>query len=571
MTSFLALPQPTPVENTWAAPGLATVVAVALAAVVSAIVFAVRRDNKTSSDFLLGGRKIGVGQNTLAMVGTGLMYSTVIIISGHVSLGGFDAIMLLTAFTMSTIIAVLVYARPAANVGGFTLGSLFALRARERSAYRASAVLTLTVYGMFVIAILASIGLAASRMFTTASPASNVFVGAVIGVVGLVAIGWVYYGGMHGVTRMLAVKVVLFGALIAVLTLMVLAKYKFDMFQLLDDAQANAAPNKNGFGLLEPGRLFGSSATPNANTSPQDPWVHLSKTFSVAFGVIAMPFLFTRFLVAGSGKDAQRSSAYASMIAVTFWNCMVVVSLGATAILGGSQIGTAWDTRDVTLPKLADHLGGSWMSGALGGIALLSVAALFAVLLLNGVTSYVKDLNAVRGRVLEPAAELRQIRRSVLVIGVVSLLVGTAMVPLLTHLFIPSSIDVGATCVLPAVVYTLFWRRYNTAGLKWTVYGGLIAVAVMVLFSNGVSGDPANAIFPDINFKVMDFEPGLIGAPLGFLLGFIGTLTSPERNDAKYAEMRVRTLTGAVLPARKPAAASGSAKRDRDSGTVSAH
>jgi cation/acetate symporter len=259
------------------------------------------------------------------------------------------------------------------------------------------------------------------------------------------------------------------------------------------------------------------------------------------------------------------------MIAVTFWNCMVVVGLGATAILGKDAIGKAWDTRDITLPKLADHLGGPWMSGALGGIAMLSVAAIFAVLLLNGVTSYTKDLNVVRGRVLEPGAELRQIRRNVLVIGVVSLLVGTAMVPLLTHLFIPSSIDVGATCVLPAVVYTLFWRRFNTAGLKWTVYGGLIAVAFMVLFSNGVSGDPANAIFPDISFKFIDFEPGLVGAPLGFLLGFIGTLTSSERNDAKYAEMRVRTLTGAVLPDRKPVAASDAAKHDRDSGTVSAH
>jgi len=572
MIVFAALPQPTPVENTWASPATAFVIAGAIFAVVTAIVFSARRDIRTSSDFLLGGRKIGVGLNTLAMVGTGLMYSTVIIIAGHVALSGFDAIMLLTAFTMSTVIAVLVYARPAGNIGGFTLGAMFALRARARTAYRASAVLTLTVYGMFMIAVLASIGIGAARMFTVESPASTPFVGAVIAVTGLVAIGWVYAGGMIGVTRMLALKVILFSALVVVMTILILAKYKMNMFHLLDDAQANAAPNKNGFALLEPGRLFGKASTPNANTSPQDPWVHLSKTFSVAAGVIAMPFLFTRFLVAGSGKEAQRSSGHAAMIAVTFWNLMVIVGLGATAILGGSAIGSKWDTRDITLPLLADKLGGKFMGGALGGVALLSTAAIFAVLLLNGVTSYVKDLNAAKGRVLEPAEELRVIRRNVVVIGVISLVLGTVLVPLLTHLFIPSSIDVGATCVLPAIVYSLFWRRYNTSGLKWTVYGGLAAVVLMVVFSNGVSGDPSAAIFPDVNFKFIDFEPGLVGAPLGFLLGYLGTVISKERNDAGYAEMRVRSLTGLVFPARKASAATGAkVERNRDSGTVSAH
>ena len=71
-----------------------------------------------------------------------------------------------------------------------------------------------------------------------------------------------------------------------------------------------------------------------------------------------------------------------------------------------------------------------------------------------------------------------------------------------------------------------------------------------------------------MDFRFIDFEPGLIGAPLGFLLGYIGTVISKERNDAGFAEMQVRALTGAVIPARKdkPAAAG----RKQDSGTVNA-
>jgi hypothetical protein len=37
---------------------------------------------------------------------------------------------------------------------------------------------------------------------------------------------------------------------------------------------------------------------------------------------------------------------------------------------------------------------------------------------------------------------------------------------------------------------------------------------------------------------------GLVSIPLGFLLGYAGARRSPERDDAKYAAMEVRALTG---------------------------
>ncbi|MFG2563317.1 Na+:solute symporter [Streptomyces sp. NPDC048496] len=565
MTSFLAAPPPPPVNNTWAAPAIATAIAVTLAVLVFALVNSARGSVRNPSDFLLAGRRIGVRQNAFAMVGGSIMYSTVIIIIGHVALNGFDAVLLLTAFTISTILAVLIYASPVRNIGGYTMGDLFALRARERPARIASAVITLLIHTMFMIITVAAVGLVASRMFSTSSTVNKPLVVSVVAVVGVISILWVYMGGMLGVTRMLVLKVVLMFGFVAMLTVLVLAKYKLNLFDLLDDAQANAVPDKRGYDLLSPGRLFGEGSTPN---SGQDPWVHLSKAFSIVVGVMGMPFLFMRYFVAASGRDARRSAGWASMMLVGFYACMIVIGLGAVAILGGKNIGLIPAHRDTTLPKLADDLGGEWASGALGAIALLSVGAIFAVLLINAVTSFTKDLNAARGRQPEQVAELKDIRRNVLVIGIVSLIVGVAMLTQLTHIFIPTSIDMAAATVLPAVVYSLFWRRFNTAGLMWTVYGGLALTLFMVVFSNGVSGDPA-AMFPDADFKFVDFEPGLIGAPAGFLLGFIGTLTSRERNDAGFAEMRVRALTGAVVPARKDPSTGSAAERDRQNRTPS--
>lgn len=564
--SILAAPKPPPVDNTWAAPAMAAVVAIILVIVVFLIVNAVRGGIRNSTDFLLAGRRVGVGQNALAMVGTGIMYSTVIIIAGHVALNGFDAILLLTAFTISTVLAVLVYAAPVRNVGGHTMGDLFALRARERPARIASAVITLVIYTMFMIIALASVAFVAFRMFETGTEPNPLFVGGMTAAVGLIAIAVVYVGGMPAVTRILVFKAALMIAFVAVLSTVVLARYRFNPFALLDDAQANAAPDRRGFELLGPGRLFGEGST--VNSLGQDPWVHLSKLFSIAVGVVGIPFFFMRFFVATSGPAVRRSSGWASMITVAFWQGMIILSLGAVAILGGKNIGVIGAHRDITLPKLVDHLGGRWASGLLGGIALLSVGAIFAALLLSAVTSVTKDLDTARGRKLEPAAELKAVRRNVLVVGSVSLVVGLAMLTQLTHILIPTSIDLAGACVLPAVIYSLYWRRFNTAGLLWIVYGGLATTLFLVLFSNGVSGDPT-ALFPDADFKFIDFEPGLVVVPLGFLFGLVGTLTSSERNDAAFAEMRVRSLTGAVVPARRGASASGKFDDDRQSPALS--
>lgn len=545
MTVVLA--DPPPIANTWAAPVLATVVSVILGIAVFALVRAVRNEAQTPDGFLLAGRDVGVLRNSITMLGGVILYSTAIISVGHIALNGFDAILLVVAFTIGSVLGVLIYAAPMRNVGGHTMGDLFVLRARKREARTASAVATLTIYGMFMVSMLAAIGLVATRMFNTERTVDKPLAAAMVFIVGAVVIGLVYMGGMPGVTRMLVLKTVLMVIVVLVLTVAVLAKYKMNMFHLLNDAQHHARPDKRGYRLLDDGRLFGKGSTFNSH---QDPWVQLSKLFCIAIGGMGMPWIFMRFYVARNGREARQAAGWASMFMVLFYQCLIILGIGAIAILGAKNIGVVPEHRDVTLPKLIDNLFGKWANGVVGGIAILSVATIFGALLVNGVTSFTKDINAARGRQPEPAAELRDIRRNVLVIGITSLVVGTLLVPLLTHIFIPTSIDLGASVVLPSVVYSLYWRRFNTRGLMWTVYGGLAVTVLMVIFSNGISGDPHNAMFAGMDFKIIDLEPGMISAPVAFLLGYIGTLTSPERNDAGFAEMRVRALTGAVIPTR---------------------
>jgi Na+(H+)/acetate symporter ActP len=47
---------------------------------------------------------------------------------------------------------------------------------------------------------------------------------------------------------------------------------------------------------------------------------------------------------------------------------------------------------------------------------------------------------------------------------------------------------VAASANLPTILYSLYWRRFNTRGALWSMYGGLISCIVLIIFSPAVSG-----------------------------------------------------------------------------------
>ena len=73
----------------------------------------------------------------------------------------------------------------------------------------------------------------------------------------------------------------------------------------------------------------------------------------------------------------------------------------------------------------------------------------------------------------------------------------------------------------------------------------------LVFFSPVVSGGPTS-MFSDKDFAWFPLEnPGIISIPVGFFFGWLGTVLSEERDDAKYAELEVRSLTGAGARTRR--------------------
>ncbi|MDQ4007045.1 MAG: cation acetate symporter, partial [Actinomycetota bacterium] len=155
--------------------------------------------------------------------------------------------------------------------------------------------------------------------------------------------------------------------------------------------------------------------------------------------------------------------------------------------------------------------------------------------------------NVIKKGAVTEGQEVKVARVAAFGIGAVAIVLSIFAQNLNIAFLVALAFAVAASGNVPALIYNLFWRRFNTRGALWAIYGGLTVAVVLVAFSPVVSGN-AEAMVPSGNWDLFPLEnPGIISIPAGFLFGWIGTVTArpdPE-GDAKYDELEVRALTGA--------------------------
>jgi cation/acetate symporter len=143
---------------------------------------------------------------------------------------------------------------------------------------------------------------------------------------------------------------------------------------------------------------------------------------------------------------------------------------------------------------------------------------------------------------------VRVARLTACVIGALAVLGGIAALGQNVAFLVALAFAVAASANLPTILYSLFWKRFNTSGVLWSMYGGLTSSVLLIILSPAVSGT-SKSMFPGVDFAIFPLKnPALITVPLAFALGYFATVFSKDdsRDDeARYPEMEVRALTGA--------------------------
>ena len=372
--------------------------------------------------------------------------------------------------------------------------------------------------------------------------------------VGLLMVFYVTVGGMKGTTWVQIVKAVLLMGGTVLITVLVLAEFGFNLSELLGSA---AEKTGKGEAFLQPGLKYGVSTTSKID--------FVSLSLALVLGTAGLPHILIRFYTVPTAKAARTSVLWAIGLIGSFYLMTLVLGFGAAAMLDtGPESEVAVSGGNLASPLLAEAVGGG--DGTTGGAILLAlisavafatILAVVAGLTLTSASSVAHDLYATvfkRGVATEKD-EVKVARIAAFVIGGIAIVLAIPAQKLNIAFLVALAFAVAASANLPSLLYNLFWRRFNTRGAVWAIYGGLISSVGLVIFSPVVSGkglDPITgknlSLLPtsvDISWFPLE-NPGIISIPLGFLFGYLGTITSkePEAED-RYTELEVRAFTGA--------------------------
>ncbi|MFC7220619.1 cation acetate symporter, partial [Streptomyces polyrhachis] len=358
-------------------------------------------------------------------------------------------------------------------------------------------------------------------------------------------------GGMKGTTWVQIVKAVLLISGTLLITFLVLNKFDFNISDLLGAAADNASQGEGG---VDAGQFLSGGLQYGLNTTTKIDFISLG--IALVLGTAGLPHILIRFYTVPTARTARKSVLWAIGIIGGFYLMTIALGFGAAALIDRTDIISSNKAGNTAAPLLAfevgggeDSAGGAILLAVISAVAFATILAVVAGLTLASSSSFAHDIyaNVIRKGQATEGEEVGAARLSAVAIGAVAILLGVFAGNLNVAGLVALAFAVAASANLPTLLYSLFWRRFNTNGALWSIYGGLTTAVVLVLFSKVVSGDP-NAMFPDADFHWFPLKnPGIISIPAGFLFGYLGSvLTKDEDPDgAKYAELEVRSLTGA--------------------------
>ncbi|MBB1484751.1 cation acetate symporter [Tessaracoccus sp. MC1865] len=497
------------------------------------VVIVVSRQKTKATDFYTGGAKFSGRQNGLAITGDYLSAAAFLGVTGAIALYGYDGFLYSVGFFVALLLALYLVAEPMRNTGKYTMADVLSFRMEQKPIRTAAATSTLIISLVYLLAQMAGAGGLVALLLGVTDKSMQ---GVVIGLVGVLMVGYVLIGGMKGTTWVQMIKAVLLVTGAAVMTFLVLMGdgFNFDKLAMAADAAANND-------LLAPMQQYGTSIWTKLS--------FLSLSIALIAGPSGLPHVLMRFYTVPTAKEARRSAVWAIILVGIFFLFTLVLGLGAAKLVGQDAIMAAPGAQNSAAPLLALNLGGEVFMGIISGVAFATILAVVAGLTITASASFAHDVynNIIKDGKADPAQEVKVARYTSVVVGFLAILGGIVANGQNIAFLISLAFAVAASANLPSILYTLYWKRFNTRGSVWSIYTGLISATVLIVFSPAISGSKTAMLGEAIDFAWFPLtNPALVSVPLAFLAGYLGTISSPTRGDDEFAiEMEVRSMTGA--------------------------
>jgi cation/acetate symporter len=569
-----------------------------IVAITMCVVVWAAKKTKTASDFYAAGGGITGTQNGWAIAGDYMSAASFLGISGLISLYGYDGFMYSVGWLVAYITVLLIVAEPCRNAGKYTLGDILSFRTDPKPVRALAAISTVAVSTFYLTAQM--VGAGKLIQLLVGVPYKTAIVG-----VGILMVGYVVFGGMMATTWVQIIKagMLMSGAL--VLTILVLIKCNFNILSFFSSIvnSPNIQDHVSKM-VLRDGVILNGVEAGQRFLEPglflKNPLDQISLGMALVLGTAGMPHILMRFFTVPTAQAARKSVIIAMFIIGGFYVLTTLLGFGAAIHLTPQGIMSVDKGGNMATMMLAQQMGadiapiiGDLLLAFLCAVAFATILAVVSGLVLAASAAIAHDIyvNVIKDGHADQHEQVMAARVTSLVVGAMGIIIGIAAEKSNVAHLVALAFAVAASGNLPVVILSLFWRKFNTAGvISGLVVGtvasiGLVMVSPNMTYPKTVAAGAQKAIavlekkqaaltpgavlaatdLTALDKARKDYEtnkdgtsmmgldkpfftlknPGIISIPLGFLAAIFGCLAFPSRRSEElFDEIYVRQNTG---------------------------
>ena len=600
-----AAPAPAPVKDAKAGLKANPVVTIPIflliiGATMAVVVWSAKK-TKSAADFYTAGGGITGTQNGWAIAGDYMSAASFLGISGMISLYGYDGFMYSVGWLVAYITVLLIVAEPCRNAGKYTLGDILSFRTSPKPVRAVAAISTVSVSTFYLTAQM--VGAGKLMQLLLGVPYKTAIIG-----VGILMVGYVVFGGMTATTWVQIIKAGLLMTGAALLSILVSIKSGFSPLQFFTDIATNqniidhvkllpiylkesaagTATADAGQRFLEPGLFL---------TNPLD---QISLGMALVLGTAGMPHILMRFFTVPTAQAARKSVIVAMFIIGSFYILTTLLGFGAAIHVTPQGIKSVDAGGNMAAMMLAKQLGsefspfiGDLLLAFLCAVAFATILAVVSGLVLAASAAIAHDIyvNVIKDGHADQSEQVFAARTTSFIVGAVGIIIGIAAEKQNVAHLVALAFAVASSGNLPVVVMSLFWKKFNTAGVIAGLVVGTIASVGLVMVSPNMTypevvAKNAKAAYTKLEKEIADGKvkpeamektlktieakkaeeaknlggksmlglskplftlknPGILSIPLGFIAAILATLMFPcKKAEEMWDEIYVRQNTG---------------------------
>ena len=166
-----------------------------------------------------------------------------------------------------------------------------------------------------------------------------------------------------------------------------------------------------------------------------------------------------------------------------------------------------------------------------------------AGLTLAGASALSHDIftHVIRKGHASEAEQIRVARLATIAFGVVAVVLGILFKGQNVAFMVGLAFAVAASANFPALLLSIVWRRFTTAGAVCAIVTGAVLSVVLILLSPTIWVDLLH--YPSPVFPLRN--PAIISMPAGFLAGIVASLLTRDLEaEERFNDEKLRTYLG---------------------------